>query len=178
MLQCQFLRSHNGSLSFVASPSVRSASSLSPWWRGRYTRLLASHSWLFLEKAHEGEAKVDGAYLPAIGVVFISSSTRKRIYGSGSSAFLAQRCRRDRRRQQRSSSSEAAMAHISPSSFSNEVSSKLRRTCTGMQPLEEMLPLPQDCNTQNCIQRIIERSSPFYMPYLHHKKSTYIIKGD
>ncbi|PWZ10797.1 hypothetical protein Zm00014a_020780 [Zea mays] len=36
------------------------------------------------------------------------------------------------------------MAHISRSSFSNEVSSKLRRTCTGMQPLEEMLPLPQD----------------------------------
>uniref|UniRef100_A0A804UI05 Uncharacterized protein n=1 Tax=Zea mays TaxID=4577 RepID=A0A804UI05_MAIZE len=36
------------------------------------------------------------------------------------------------------------MAHISPSSFSNDVSSKLCRTCTGMQPLEEMLPLPQD----------------------------------
>jgi hypothetical protein len=27
------------------------------------------------------------------------------------------------------------------------------------------------CNTQNCIQRIIERSPQFYVPHLHHKKS-------
>jgi hypothetical protein len=29
------------------------------------------------------------------------------------------------------------------------------------------------CNTQSCIQRIIERSSQFYVPHLHLKKKAY-----